>query len=103
MHFLNWYDHTLLITKLTKGMCHHVAVADTFPSPSIPTAYSRISVILLVALVLITLVLLTVPTLSEIRTTGNCTGILGFSWHFTSSFLSSDITKASVDFSNEAL
>lgn len=81
MHFLRSYQNSLFITQFTERMTLHITVTDTFPSPSIPTAYSRISVILLVASILLLLMLLAEPSSGQFRTSGIRTWSLGFSWH----------------------
>ena len=81
MHFFNRYNHTLLETDLTEGMGLHIGIADTFPDSSIPTAYSRISVILLVACVFLFRMLFTISSFSKVRTSWYSTWLLRFSWH----------------------
>lgn len=82
MNFFCSHQDPLFITQFTERMALHVTVTDTFPSPSIPTAYSRISVILLVASVLLLLMLLAEPSIGQLRTTRMRTRSLWFSWHF---------------------
>ena len=81
MHFLRSYQNSLFITQFTERMTLHITVTDTFPSPSIPTAYSRISVILLVAFILFFRMLLTEPSFGQLRTTWVRTWPLRSSWH----------------------
>ena len=40
---------SVLLTQLTQRMQLNIAVTDTLPSPSVSTAYSRVSAVLLVA------------------------------------------------------
>ena len=86
MHLFNWYNHTLLKTNFTKRMCLNVAVSNALPHSSIPTAYSRIPVVLLVPGVLLLLMLLAEPFVRKFRTAWESTRLLRFSWHCPSSF-----------------
>lgn len=67
--------------KLTKWMHLNIAVTDTIPHTSVPTTYSRISVILLVADVLLFLVFFKKPTIGKIGTSRHLTCTFGFSRH----------------------
>ena len=85
MDFLCWYQLALLLAPLTQWVLLNIAVTDTLPSPSISTAYSRVSVILLIALGFSFYVFLTEPTICKPWTAGVRTRALGFLWHrFTS-------------------
>ncbi len=61
--FLSRNKQTFLLAQLTQRMQLHIAVTDTLPCTAITTAYSRVSVVLLVALVLQLLVFLTESTI----------------------------------------
>ena len=54
------HNDSVLITLFAERMRFHIAVSNSFPSSSVPTAYSRITVILLVAGILLFLMLFTV-------------------------------------------
>lgn len=82
MNFLCSHQDSFFITQFTEWMAFNITVTDTFPSPSIPTAYSRISVILLVAFVFFLRMLLTEPSISQFRTSRVRTRSLRFPWHF---------------------
>jgi len=64
MHLFGLHKDTLGITQLAERILSYMAVTDSLPRPSVSTAYSRITVILLVAFVLLLLMLLTEPTIS---------------------------------------
>ena len=98
--FLGGNQHTLGVAFLAERMCLDVAVTDALPRPSIPTAYSRVSVVLLVALVFLTFMLLAEPTLRKVGTAGVGTGTLWFSWHLLHLHLG--IKKALQDCSHKA-
>lgn len=86
MDFLSWYHPTLLETHFTQRVLLYIAVPYALPGSSIPTAYSRVTVVLLVALVLLTLVFLAESSLCKVGTSGVGTGALGFLGHFLTSF-----------------
>ena len=48
--FLGRNQDTFGLAQLAHGMRLHIAVADSFPCASVPTAYSRVAVVLLIAL-----------------------------------------------------
>lgn len=60
MDFIYLHNNSVLIALFTERMCFHIAVSDSFPSSAVPTAYSRITVVLLVAGILLFLMLFTV-------------------------------------------
>ena len=64
VYLLGLHQDSLVIALLTERVLCYIAVTDPLPCPSIPTAYSRISVVLLVAFVLLFLMLLTEPSVS---------------------------------------
>ncbi len=70
VYLLHWPQHPLLLALLTERVLCSVAVTDTFPCPAIPTAYSRVAVVLLVAAVLLFFMLLTELSLCQLRTAG---------------------------------
>ena len=49
MYFLDRHKNPFLIALLTERVRLYIAVADSFPRPPVPTTYSRVSAILLVA------------------------------------------------------
>ena len=56
-----------LLALLTQRMRRNVSVAYPFPRSAVPTAYSRVTVVLLVAAGFLFLMLLTEPSIREIR------------------------------------
>ena len=54
---------SLLLAQLTQRVLCCIAVTDAFPSASVPTAYGRVSVILLVAFGFLLCVFLTEPAI----------------------------------------
>ena len=68
--FLGRNQFAVLLAHLTQRVLLHIAVTDTLPSPSVSTAYSRVSVILLVAFGFLPFVFLTEPSISQLGTTG---------------------------------
>jgi len=62
--FLSRNQSAFLLAHLTQRMLLHIAVTDTLPSPSVSTAYSRVSVVLLVAFGFSLCVFLTEPAVS---------------------------------------
>lgn len=91
MHLLNWHDNPTPEAFLAERIFLHITCADTAPCSSIPTAYSRIPVILFVACVFLFLMFLAVPSVRQVRTARMGTRPLWFVRHKnTSSF----ITKA---------
>lgn len=93
MHFLCLHKNSLAVTNFTKRMFAYKFVSDTFPSSAVPTAYSRISVVLLVALVLFLLMLLTKPSVCQLWATRITARSLRLSWHLVH-LLILDIRKA---------
>ena len=81
VYLLNRTQNTFLVTLLTERMLCSVTVTDSFPCPPIPTAYSRVTVVLLVAAVLLFLMLLTEPPVRQLRASGEGTRSLRFPWH----------------------
>ena len=58
MNFLYRTQDPMLQALLTQRVLKYIAVTNTFPSPAVSTAYSRVPVVLLVAAVLYSLVFL---------------------------------------------
>ena len=71
----------LLLALFTERVLCGVAVTDAFPCPAIPTAYSRVSVVLLVASVLLLFMLLTKTPFCQLLASGEGTRPLWFPWH----------------------
>ncbi len=63
MYLLHGYKDSFLLALLTERVSAGVAVTDTFPRSAVPTAYSRVTVVLLVATALLLLMLLTKSSL----------------------------------------
>lgn len=97
VHFLCFHKDSFVITDFTKRMFAYIFVSDTFPSSAVPTAYSRISVVLLVAFVLFLFMLLTKPSLCKFWASRITARSFRFSWHLIHLLL--DIRKASQEFS----
>jgi len=100
VYFLYRHELSVRLTKFTQRVRLCVAVSDAFPCATIPTAYSRVSVVLLVAFVFHFLMLRAKPTVCQLRTARIGTRSLRLLWHIATSF--SGITKALQDFSNRA-
>ena len=81
VYFLNRHKNSFPIALLTERVRLYIAVADSFPRPAIPTAYSRVPAILLVVFVHKLRVFLTEPPVRKFRTAGVGTRPLWFSWH----------------------
>ena len=81
VYLLHRMQQPFLITLLTERVLCGVAVTDSFPRPPIPTAYSRVTVVLLVAAVLLLFMLLTEPPVRQLRASGEGTRPLRFPWH----------------------
>ncbi len=81
VYFLHRPQQSFLLALLTERMLGCIAVTDTLPCPPIPTAYSRVAVVLLVAAVLLPLMLLTEPPFRQLRASGEGTRPLRFPWH----------------------
>ena len=98
VHFLCLHKNSLVITNFTKRMFAYKFISDTFPSSAVPTAYSRISVVLLVAFVLFLLVLLTKSSFRKFWASWITARSFRFSWHLIH-LLILGIRKASQEFS----
>lgn len=81
VYFLDRYKNPFLIALLTERVRLYIAVADSFPRPPVPTAYSRVPAILLVASVHKLCVFLTEPPVRKFRTAGVGTRPLWFPRH----------------------
>lgn len=86
MNFLYRTQNPMLQALLTQRMLKYIAVTNTFPSPAVSTAYSRVPVVLLVAAVLYFLVFLAEPSFRQPGASGVRTGTLWFPWHPATSF-----------------
>lgn len=49
MHLFGRHKQSAFQTLLTEWVCLDIAISDSFPSSAVSTAYSRVSVVLLVA------------------------------------------------------
>lgn len=81
MHLLDRHDNPSLKTLLAKRMFLCIGCTDAAPSPSVPTAYSRIPVVLLVASVFFFLVFLAEPSVCQVGTARMGTRSCWFIWH----------------------
>lgn len=83
VYFLNRTQHALLVTLFTERVLGSVTVTDSLPRSAVPTAYSRVTVVLLVAAVFLLLMLLTKAPFCQLRASGKGTRPLRFPWHLT--------------------
>ena len=81
VYFLDRYKNPFPVTQFTERVCLYIAVTDSFPRPPVPTAYSRVPAILLVASVHKLCMFLTEPPVRKFRTAGIRTRPLWFPWH----------------------
>jgi len=81
VYFLGRGYSPLPLAHLTQRMSRNVSVTDAFPGSSVPTVYSRVSIVLLVAFVFCLGVFLTESPIGQLRTAGVGTRALWFSWH----------------------
>ena len=81
MHLLRLGKSAFLQTLLTKRVCMHVPISDSFPRSSVPAFGFWIPVVLLIAFGLQLLVLLTKPPVRKLWAAWVGTGPLRFSWH----------------------
>ena len=81
VYLLGRRQPSVLLAQLADGMLLHIAVADVFPDPSIPAAYSWIPVVLLVALGFYLGVFLAESSIGQLGAAGIGTGALGFCGH----------------------
>ena len=98
VYFLCFHKNSLAITNFTKRMFAYIFVSNTFPSSAVPTAYSRISVVLLVAFVLFLLVFLTKSSFRKLWASWITARSFRFSWHLVH-LLILGMRKASQEFS----
>ena len=68
VYFLDRHKNPFPIALLTERVRLYIAVADSFPRPPVPTAYSRVPAILLVASVHKLCMFLTEPPVRKFRT-----------------------------------
>ena len=61
---------SILLAQLTQWVGFCVAVTDALPCSAVPTAYSRVTVVLLVALGFLLCVFLTEPSVGQLGTAG---------------------------------
>lgn len=81
VYFLDRHKNPFPIALLTERVRLYIAVTDSFPRPPVPTAYSRVPAILLVASVHKLCVFLTEPPVRKFRTAGIRTRALWFPRH----------------------
>lgn len=81
MHLLRLGKPAFALAPLTKRVCIHVPVTDTFPRPSISSFDCRVPAVLFITLVLQFLMLLTKPAVRQLGTAGVRTRTLWLSWH----------------------
>ena len=81
VYFLDRHKNSFPIALLTERVRLYIAVTDSFPCTPVPTAYSRVPAILLVAFVHKSRVFLTEPPVSQFRTAGVGTRPFWFSRH----------------------
>ena len=81
VYFLDRHKNPFLIALLTERVRLYIAVTDSFPCSPVPTVYSRVPAILLVAFVHKLRVFLTEPPVGKFWTAGIRTRPLWFSRH----------------------
>ena len=86
MHLFGGGQPAIPLAQLTQRMLLDVPVADALPGAAIPAAYSRVTVVLLVAFGLRLGVLLAEPAVRQLGTAGIRTGALGLCGHRSTSF-----------------
>ena len=86
VHLFGWHKQSAFQTLLTEWMCLDIAISDSFPSSAVPTAYSRVSVVLLVAFGFLFCVFLAEPSVRQLGATGERARSLWFPWHSNTSF-----------------
>ena len=85
MHLFGGGQPAIPLAQLTQRMLLDVPVADALPGAAIPAAYSRVTVVLLVAFGFRFGVLLAEPAIRQLGASGVRTGALGFCWHRSTS------------------
>ena len=86
MHLFGGGQSAFLLTQLAQRVLLDVPVADALPGAAIPAAYSRVTVVLLVAFGFRLGVLLAEPAVCQLGTAGVRTGALGLCRHRSTSF-----------------
>ena len=86
MHLFGGGQPAIPLAQLTQRMLLDVPVADALPGAAIPAAYSRVTVVLLVAFGFRLGVLLAEPAVRQLGTAGIRTGALGLCGHRSTSF-----------------
>ena len=86
MHLFGRHKQSAFQTLLTEWVCLDIAISDSFPSSAVSTAYSRVSVVLLVAFCLLLCVFLAEPSVCQLGATGERARSLWFPWHSNTSF-----------------
>ena len=86
MHLFGRHELSVFQTLLTEWVCLHITISNTFPSSAVPTAYSRVSVVLLVAFCFLLCVFLTEPSFRQSGATWERARSLWFPWHSNTSF-----------------
>lgn len=81
VYFLDRHKNSFPIALLTERVRLYIAVTDSFPCSPVPTVYSRVPAILLVAFVHKLRVFLTEPPVGKFWTAGIRTRPLWFSRH----------------------
>ena len=86
VYFLRRGESPGFETLLTQWVRRYVAVAYSFPCSAVPTAYSRVAVVLLVAFGLQLGVFLAEPAIGQPGASGVRAGPFGFPWYRCTSF-----------------
>ena len=81
VYFLGGCQFAFLLAQLTQRVLLDIPVSDALPGAAIPAAYSRVTVILLIAFGFRLGVLLAEPAIRQLGASGVRTGELGFFWH----------------------
>ena len=81
VYLLGWHQPSVLLAQLADRVLLHIAVSDAFPGTSIPAAYSRVPVVLLVAFGFYLGVFLAESSIGQLGAAGIGTGALGLLRH----------------------
>ena len=81
MDFLDWNDDAPAETLLTEGMGLNIAGTDPRPRSAVPTAYSRVTAILLVVFIRLFSVFLAVPVMCQLSTSRPMAWVGRLIWH----------------------
>ena len=84
VHLLSFYVPSFRKASLAERVGMNVTVADSFPSTTVPSLGSLVTVVLLVAPTLLPFMLRTEASVCQVGTAGEGAGTLWFPWHLAS-------------------